>query len=126
MKIPKELRWKPTGRVLGEGGQAQVQEVEDSLGEFTGKLALKGLSKGKPPKAYERFYREVSAIKNLDHPYIIKIFDSSSPQDNFHYYVMEFIEGAKPLLGILDTTINPYYANPLKALDLFFMLIEAI
>lgn len=126
MKIPQELRWKPTRRTLGSGGQAQVEEVEDSSGEFSGKFALKGLAKGKPPKAYERFYREVNAIKNLDHPYIIKIFDSSSPQDNFHYYVMEFIEGAKPLLKILDTTINPYHAKPLKGLDLFCMLVEAI
>ena len=48
MKIPKESRWKSTGRTLGEGGQAQVQEIEDSSGEYMGKYALKVLAKGKP------------------------------------------------------------------------------
>ena len=67
MKIPKDLRWKPTGRTLGEGGQSQVLEVEDSLGVYSGKYALKGLVKSKPHQAYERFYREVTAIKGLKH-----------------------------------------------------------
>ena len=31
MKIPRGLRWQPTGKTIGEGGQAQVREVEDSI-----------------------------------------------------------------------------------------------
>jgi len=126
VKIPKDLRWQQTGKTLGQGGQAQVQEVVDSLGEFTGMFALKGLAKDKPLQAYERFYREISAIKSLQHRYIIIVVDSSSPQDDFHYYVMEFIEGAIPLQKVLNTTKNPYHANPIAALDLFRMLVEAI
>jgi serine/threonine protein kinase len=126
MKIPKELRWKPTGRTLGEGGQAQVQEVEDSSGEYSGKYALKGLAKGKPKQAYERFYREITAIKGLKHPYIINVVDSSSPQDDFHYYVMEFVEGARPLQSVLSSSNNPFLSDPVAALDLFHKLAEAI
>ncbi len=126
MKIPKELRWKPTGKTLGEGGQAQIQEVEDSLGEYKGKYALKGLAKGKPRQAYERFYRELTAIKSIQHTYIIKVVDSSSGEDEFHYYVMESIEGATPLQSILGAANNPFYCDPVQALELFRMLADAI
>ena len=126
MKIPKECRWKPTGKTLGEGGQAQVEQVEDSQGEHSGKYALKALAKGKPPKAYKRFYLEISAIKSLQHPYIIRVVDSSSSQDGFHYYVMEFVEGAKPMQSVLGSTDNPFLSNPVAALDLFHKLADAI
>jgi len=126
MKIPKEFRWKPTGRILGEGGQAQVQEVEDCSCEYSGKYALKALAKGKPGQAYERFYREITAIKGLRHPYIIKVVDSSSPQDDFHYYVMELVEGAKPLQTVLGSPSNPFLSKPVASIDLFQMLVEAI
>lgn len=126
MKIPKDIRWRPTGKTLGAGGQAQIQEVEDSSGEYSGKYALKALGDGKPHQAYERFYREVTAIKALDHPYVIKVVDSSSPDDVFQYYVMEFIEGARPLQSIFDSSSNPFFSNPLAAIDLFEKLAQAI
>ena len=126
MKIPKDLRWQPTGNTIGAGGQAQVQEVVDSLDEYKGRYALKGLSKEKPAQAYERFYREVSAIKALKHPYIIRVVDSSSPADGFQYYVMELLEGAKPLQNVLGSQNNPFFCNPITAIDLFEKLANAI
>lgn len=126
MKIPKELRWQFTGRTIGGGGQAQVREVEDSSGEYTGKYALKTLAKDKPKQAYERFYREIAAIKVLQHPYIIRVVDSSSPEDDFVYYVMELVEGSIPLQSILGLANNRFLSNPVAALDLFHKLTEAI
>lgn len=126
MKIPETIRWKSTGRTLGQGGQAQVQEVEDTKGEFPGKYALKALAKGKSQQAYERFFREVNAIKQLNHPYIVKVIDSSEPANDFHYYVMEYLEGARPLLKVIGSDDNPYYCNPLAAIDLFSMICQAI
>ncbi|HEY3277833.1 MAG TPA: serine/threonine-protein kinase [Syntrophorhabdaceae bacterium] len=126
MKIPKSFRWQPTGKTLGAGGQAQVQEVEDSLGEYSGTYALKALGKEKPPQAYERFYREITAIKVLKHPYVVRVVDSSSPSDEFQYYVMEFVDGARPLQSILGSSSNPFFSNPVAAIDLFEKLAQAI
>ena len=97
MKVPEELRWELTGNTLGEGGQAQVFLVKDKNGEFDGVWALKALKRDEPGQAYERFSREVSAIRKLQHPNIIRIVDSSTPDDKFQFYVMEYIEGARPL-----------------------------
>jgi len=81
MKIPKEFRWKPTGRTLGEGGQAQVQEVEDSSGEYGGKYALKVLAKGKLIQAMEARYPDEKfsfkkrCTRNFSKKYLRKIED---------------------------------------------------
>lgn len=119
MRIPKDLRWEQTDKTLGEGGQAQVFLVKDKDAEFEGVWALKALKRGEPGQAYERFSREVSAIKKLQHPNIIRIVDSSTIDDKFQFYVMEHIEGASPLEKVIKTESNPYYENPLRSLWLF-------
>ncbi len=126
MKIPKDLRWEPTERTLGEGGQAQVFLVRDRNQEFDGVWALKALKQGKPGQAYERFSREVKAINKLEHPNIIRIVDSSLPGDRFQFYVMEFIDGASPLEKIIKSESNPYLANPIKSLCLFQEICSAL
>ncbi len=126
MKILSSLKWKSTGKTLGQGGQASVVEVTNETGEFSGTFALKGLAKGKPKQAYERFAREIEAIKQIRHSSIIQIIDHSNPTDEFQFYVMEFVEGAKSLKHILSGSKNPYYANPQKSLQLFIQLVEAI
>jgi serine/threonine protein kinase len=97
MKIPKDLKWQPTGETLGGGGQAQVYLVIDKSNQNPCKYALKALRRKGPGQAYDRFYREIDAVKRLDHSNIIKVIDHSDPNAEFHYYVMEYIEGAKSL-----------------------------
>jgi len=126
MKIPTDLRWKPTGRTLGQGGQATVVEVTDEGNEYTGSFALKGLSAGKPRKFYERFSREIEAIKAVSHPSIIRIIDHSDPTASFQYYVMELSEGARSLKKLLGTRGNPFRQNALRALSMFIELATGI
>jgi class 3 adenylate cyclase/tRNA A-37 threonylcarbamoyl transferase component Bud32 len=40
-----------------------------------------------------RFYHEIKAVGALEHPNIVVAIDSSSPTDDVHYLVMEYIEG---------------------------------
>jgi serine/threonine protein kinase len=127
MKIPANLRWKAAGTTLGEGGQACVHLVCDKNAEFQGEWALKALKRTARGPAYERFSREVSAIQKLDHPYIIRVVDASSPEDTFQFYVMEHIEGAVTLAELIETSeANPFYANPSKALKLFEQICQAL
>jgi serine/threonine protein kinase len=126
MKIPKDLRWEPTGQTIGAGGQGQVDLVKDKNGEFAGIWALKTLKHDASRQAYERFSLEIDAIKKLDHPNIIKSIDDSAPADNFQYYVMEYIEGARPLAKLLGSNDNPFYANPVKSVSLFEQICLAI
>ncbi len=126
MKIPKKLKWKTTGETLGGGGQAQIYLVIDKGNENSSQYALKALRRKGPGQAFDRFYREIDAVKRLDNPNIIKIIDHSNPEEDFHYYVMEYIKGAKSLFQLVDSPHNPFFQNPLKSLDLFYRICDAI
>lgn len=126
MKIPANLRWKATGRTLGAGGQGQVHEVVDPATDGGKPFAMKILSGGKPEQAYARFYREIDALKALDHPGILKIVDHSHPGEAFHFYVMQLIPDARPLGDVIFSTSNPFYRNPVKCLDLADRILDVL
>lgn len=126
MKIPDTSKWKATGKTLGQGGQGVVHEVINEEQQNGKKYALKALSKGKPPEAYQRFYREIKAVKELNHPSIIKIIDYSNEGDEFNFYVMEYIDSAVPLAKLLQEQGNPFLRNALKSLMLFRQLAVVI
>jgi serine/threonine protein kinase len=126
MKIPETLKWKHTGKTLGQGGQAQILEVLDKSSDSTQTYALKPLGRNKPKQAYERFYREIQAIKAASHPYIIKIIDHSNEGDDFNFYVMELVPGAVSLKTMIESGNNPFFRDSLKALSLFEKLVEVI
>lgn len=126
MKIPKSLRWKSTGQTLGQGGQGVVHLVTEDEQENGIQFALKTLRNTKSQQALERFYREIDAVRQLDHPSIAKIVDHSGPGDSFHFYVMEYFEGAKTLEEVIDLDTNPYKENAVEALDLFRDILEVI
>jgi len=126
MKIPDSLKWKHTGKTLGQGGQAQVLEVIDKTADSTQTYALKPLGRNKPKQAYERFYREIQAIKAANHPYIIRIIDHSNQGDDFNFYVMELLPGAVSLKTLIESGNNPFFRDALKSLSFFMKLVEVI
>ncbi len=79
-------------RPLGRGGMGKVFLVRDLRSGQ--KLALKMLrgrwQDSKPIVA--RFEREVQALRQLDHPCIVKVFDARR-DDDLLYFTMEYIEG---------------------------------
>jgi serine/threonine protein kinase len=126
MKIPDSLKWKATGKTLGRGGQAQILEVVDKTSDSDHTYALKPLAKEKPHQAYQRFYREIEAVKRADHPNIIRIIDHSSEGDDFNFYVMELIPGARSLKSMIESGNNPFFRDPASALSFFIQLADAI
>ncbi|MFC1853082.1 protein kinase [candidate division CSSED10-310 bacterium] len=84
---------------IGEGsmGKVYLVTVPDKQEYFALKVLL-------PDSNYEtryhRFQREFRSLTMLDHPYIVKVYDSGK-EKNLHYFVMEYIEG-KPLSTFLQ------------------------
>lgn len=109
---------------LGEGSQAHVHLVCRN-GE-NDKYVMKLLRKGRPAAAYARFSREIATIKSLDHRGIVRIHEHSSPDDSDQYYVMDHVEGARSLRQLVQRDGNPFRGEPLKVLDMFQQLLEAI
>ena len=125
MRIPEGLRWKATGRTVGEGGQGTVLEVVDRSEPEGTKYALKTLKRGGSSQAYIRFEREVRAIQSLNHPGIVKTVDWSL-EPAFPHIVMELVEGATSLKKLLETNRSPFHGRGLSAARFFGQLVDVI
>ncbi len=87
-------------RELGRGGVGVVYLCADSerREDVALKLLLPQFSENS--QAVARFKREVQAVRILDHPGIIKIYDTGS-LDSTLFYTMEFLDG-EPLRAVIN------------------------
>lgn len=65
------------------------------------------------PQDVERFKREIETITSLVHPNIVRVFDFGQDED-FYYYVMEFLDGRSLRELVYDRGhLSPYHAAEL-------------
>jgi len=77
-------------RLLGEGGMGATYLAFDTYANR--RVALKMLPHFRNGVFEKRFLREVRATAALDHPAIVKIFDTGI-ENGQRYYTMEFVDG---------------------------------
>lgn len=83
---------------LGEGAYGSVST---SVHQATGaKRAVKTMSKGNP-KHVQRFRQEINILKTMDHPNIIKLYETFEDRGRI-YLVMELCEGKELFDRIID------------------------
>ena len=82
--------------------------------------AIKQISRSKITKI-ERFLNEVHALKTLDHPNIIKLFEIYEDKDNV-YLVQELCTGGE----LFDRIVENQYLNEKQAAVLFQQIIQSI
>jgi eukaryotic-like serine/threonine-protein kinase len=121
-----KLGWKFLGQSLGSGGQGDVEvavRADDPGGQ---KFAFKSLADRGGGKAHQRFREELKALTSINHSGIVKVVEYAQSDDDFQYYVMEYVEGAKSLRQRMQSNSNPFFAEPLKAIDGFIQIAEAL
>ena len=86
---------------IGSGGMSHVYLAEQTI--IRRRVALKVLPPAKQTdEVYlDRFRREAKAAAQLDHPNIVRAYDVDF-QDNVHFLVMEFIDGATLFQTVKD------------------------
>ena len=77
-------------RELGRGGMAVVYEVKAQGQRFAIKVLPTSLLTDR--LAIDRFDREAKTQASLNHPNIIRVFETGADRE-FHYFVMELIDG---------------------------------
>src|SRR5688572_151897 len=77
--------------VAGKGGMCSVFRARDRDSEKL--VAVKALHQ-RATDAEERFAREVSMLKDLKHPAIVRYLDSGTTDDGQRFLVMEWLEGS--------------------------------
>ena len=80
-------------RLLGQGGLGTVYQVEDTRRHL--RAALKAGRPNLDASARERFRTEARALQQLDHPNIVRLYDSGDLPDGRPFLVTEWLEGAE-------------------------------
>jgi len=111
------------GEELGAGGMGTVYRGTDTRTDIL--VAIKQLKNEiATPETIERFRREGEALRELNHPNIVKMLDTFQHEGQ-HYLVMEFVSGGdlKGLIDNDDTLEIPQIVN--MAIDLADALTRA-
>lgn len=91
-------------REIGRGGMGTVYLATDTNTNAT--VAVKHLkSELAQPELIERFRREGEALRELNHPNIVKLLDAVEVE-NQHYLVMEYVAGSDLAELIKSSTIH--------------------
>lgn len=91
--VAPQIRGYRDFAAVGRGGQGVVfSAVQHSTGR---RVAVKVLLDGAfaSAQARRRFEREIELVAALEHPGIVRVFDSGTTEDGRLYCVMEFING---------------------------------
>ncbi|MFW6381668.1 MAG: protein kinase domain-containing protein, partial [Bacillota bacterium] len=106
---------------LGKGGMARVFEAQDLL--LDRKVAIKML-RGEfvsDKEFIEKFRHEAKAVARIAHPNVVSIFDIGQ-DDDYHYLVMEDIEGR----NLKDIIQDRGSLSVIEALDIANQIVAAL
>jgi serine/threonine protein kinase/class 3 adenylate cyclase len=80
---------------IGEGGMGKVFKARHvGMGRICVlKLIKESLLRPGNNEILERFYQEIQLVAQLKHPNIVHAYHSSSRDDEYHFLVMEYIDG---------------------------------
>jgi serine/threonine protein kinase len=117
--------WK-LGEQLGQGGQGDVMLATRSSDPGGQQYAFKFLNDKGSTKARERFRNELTALISISHPGVVKVVECAQPDDSFQYYVMEYVHGFQSLRKRMERKTNPFFKDPLKSVDGFVQIIDAM
>ena len=105
-------------KVLGEGTYGVVFKAKDkTTGE---EVAIKRIPREKI-RNYARFLNEINALKTLDHPNIIKLFEIFEDEDDV-YLVQELCTGGE----LFDYIVNQEFLSESKAAGIFKEILHSI
>ena len=79
-------------RELGRGGMGQVYLAQEELSGRQAALKILAAELAQEEGFLQRFQREIDALSKLDHPGIVRFYESGH-DNSMHYYAMEYVEG---------------------------------
>ncbi|QIN82547.1 protein kinase [Rubrobacter tropicus] len=81
------------GGLLGSGGMGSVYRAHDARLDREVAIKVLGRHHAGSPEFVERFEREVKSVASLDHPNVVRVFDSGRGDDGSPYMAMELMDG---------------------------------
>jgi DNA-binding beta-propeller fold protein YncE len=90
---------------LGEGGMGAVYKADQPAIHRSVALKVLSASVANDPDALDRFKREVDIIAELEHPYILPVYDFGQVDDN-PYIVMRYMGGGSLYHRLRDRNLS--------------------
>ena len=85
---------------LGRGGMGRVYLAQEEIGGRQAALKVLAAELAQEAGFLQRFQREIEALTQLDHPHIVRFYESGF-ENNLHFYAMEYVDG-RSLEDILE------------------------
>ncbi|MEW6736242.1 MAG: protein kinase [Acidobacteriota bacterium] len=109
-------------REIGQGGMGAVYEAERSDIPTAKPVAIKILKQRIDTSVnLLRFHKECQILASLEHPNIVRLFDSGSTDAGLPYFVMEFVNGHP-----IDVYCQTYQLSIAARLALFHKVCAAV
>ena len=105
-------------RVIGEGTYGVVFKAIDKVSKQ--EVAIKRIPREKI-RNYQRFLNEINALKKLDHPNVIKLFEIYEDEDDV-YLVQEICKGGE----LFDYIINQEFLSERQAAVIFQQILLSV
>src|SRR5687768_10704091 len=77
---------------VGRGGMGRVYLAQEELTGRQGAVKVLAAELAQDAGFLQRFQREIETLAKLDHPGIVRFYEAGFEND-FYYYVMEYVEG---------------------------------
>jgi serine/threonine-protein kinase len=77
---------------IGRGGMGRVYRAHEEPGERLAAIKILSAELAQEPGFLQRFEREIEILNRLNHPNIVKFFESGAENGQF-YYAMEYVDG---------------------------------
>ena len=82
---------------------------------------MNNIERSKQMNNIERFKQEIAPMKMVDHPYIIRLYDTFEDRRNI-YLIMELCSGGE----LFDRVIEPGHFSEVQAKNIMQQLVPAI
>ena len=103
-------------RELGRGGMGRVYLAQEEIGGRVAALKVLTAELAQESGFLQRFQREIETLSQLDHPHIVRFYESGF-ENGLHFYAMEYVDGSSfeeilehdgrlPWKEVLDTALQ--------------------
>src|SRR5262245_8455935 len=77
---------------LGRGGMGRVYLAQEEMSGRTAAIKILAAELAQETGFLHRFQREIETLSKLDHPNIVRFYESGF-ENGLYYYAMEYVEG---------------------------------
>jgi serine/threonine protein kinase len=117
-RLPEILGYRIERR-LADGGSSRVYEATSVENGMT--VALKVINSGASGSSLQRFRQECRVMARLDHPGIVRLYETGHTQDGHVYLTMEFVRGQ-----CIDKWADAHGCNATERIRLVLQVLEAL